>query len=34
MGLAAACAGWSIDYDVLDAPRAVVRHEGGGPKDA
>jgi hypothetical protein len=34
MGLAAACAGWTID-DTLMAPLlSVVEHEGGGPKDA
>jgi hypothetical protein len=34
MGLAAACAGWSTDYDVLTPLVPFVEHEGGGPKDA
>ena len=32
MGLAAALAGWTIDYDALAPLFAVVDHEGGGPK--
>lgn len=32
MGLAAACAGWAIDYDVLLPLVPLVHHEGGGPK--
>ena len=32
MGLAAACAGWKLDYDVLTAIGSSIRHEGGGPK--
>jgi hypothetical protein len=32
MGLAAAFAGWTIDYDALTPLFAVVAHEGGGPK--
>ncbi|MEO7270818.1 MAG: hypothetical protein ABIX28_25725 [Vicinamibacterales bacterium] len=32
MGLAAAFAGWTVDYDALDALFSVVSHEGGGPK--
>lgn len=32
MGLAAACAGWTPDYDVLAPWASSIRHEGGGPK--
>jgi hypothetical protein len=32
MGLAAACAGWSVDFDALAGVTAVLTHEGGGPK--
>ena len=32
IGLAAACAGWTVDYDALDPVLSAVRHEGGGPK--
>jgi hypothetical protein len=32
MGLAAACAGWTIDYEALVPLIPMVRHEGGGPK--
>jgi hypothetical protein len=32
IGLAAACAGWSVDYDVLANLDAAIQHEGGGPK--
>lgn len=32
MGLAAACAGWTIDYDALVPLYSSIRHEGGGPK--
>ena len=32
MGLAAACAGWAVDYDVLAPLLPLVQHEGGGPK--
>lgn len=32
IGLAAACAGWAVDYEVLAPVAALVRHEGGGPK--
>jgi hypothetical protein len=32
MGLAAACAGWTIDYEVLAELVPFVHHEGGGPK--
>ena len=34
IGLAAACAGWAVDYEVLAPLAALVRHEGGGPKNA
>jgi hypothetical protein len=34
MGLAAASAGWTTDYDVLAPLVPFVEHEGGGPKDA
>jgi hypothetical protein len=34
MGLAAAYAGWSTDYDVLASLAPAIQHEGGGPKDA
>lgn len=32
MGLAAAYAGWGIDYDAIVPFAAAVQHEGGGPK--
>jgi hypothetical protein len=32
MGLAAAYAGWTIDYDALVPLLPFVQHEGGGPK--
>jgi hypothetical protein len=32
IGLAAACAGWTINYDILTLIAASIRHEGGGPK--
>jgi hypothetical protein len=32
MGLAAACAGWQTDYDVLMRLVPMIQHEGGGPK--
>jgi hypothetical protein len=34
IGLAAACAGWTVDYEALAGLGSVVEHEGGGPKDA
>ncbi len=34
MGLAAACIGWTIDYNVLAPFLPFVHHQGGGPKDA
>lgn len=33
IGLAAACAGWPVDYDALSPVLSALRHEGGGPKD-
>ncbi len=32
IGLAAACAGWSVDYDALNSIAGSIQHEGGGPK--
>jgi hypothetical protein len=32
IGLAAAIAGWSVDYKALDALGKLITHEGGGPK--
>jgi hypothetical protein len=32
IGLAAVCAGWTVDYRTLSKLVAVTRHEGGGPK--
>jgi hypothetical protein len=32
MGLAAACAGWSVDFQALEEISPRVHHEGGGPK--
>ncbi len=34
MGLAAAFAGWSVDFDILIPLGDAIRHEGGGPKAA
>lgn len=34
MGLAAACAGWTVDHDTLAPMFERVVHEGGGPKDS
>lgn len=34
IGLAAAYAGWSVDYDSLTSIAASIKHEGGGPKKA
>ena len=34
IGLAAAYAGWSVDYDALAELAASIQHEGGGPKEA
>jgi len=32
LGLAAACAGWTVDYDTLPPIAAAIQHEGEGPK--
>ena len=32
IGLAAAYAGWPIDYEVLTVLGEAIQHEGGGPK--
>jgi hypothetical protein len=32
IGLAAALAGWSVDYTSLDKLGSAIKHEGGGPK--
>jgi hypothetical protein len=32
IGIAAAYAGWSVDFDALKSVGASIRHEGGGPK--
>ena len=34
LGLAAACAGWTVDYDALTGIASVLQHEGDGPKGA
>jgi hypothetical protein len=34
VGLAAACAGWAVDYEALTGMASVIQHEGGGPKGA
>jgi hypothetical protein len=34
MGLAAAYAGWKVDYEALAPLAHLVQHEGGGPKGA
>jgi hypothetical protein len=34
IGLAAAYAGWSVNYDALTRIAASIQHEGGGPKEA
>lgn len=33
MGLAAASAGWTIDYERLASIEPLIHHEGGGPKE-
>lgn len=33
IGLAAACAGWTVHYEALADIGQLLRHEGGGPKD-
>lgn len=32
MGLAAACAGWTVDFEALAEVSACIRHQGVGPK--
>ena len=32
IGLAAACAGWRVDYEALTGIAPSIQHEGGGPK--
>ena len=32
IGLAAACAGWTVDYEALTGIAGSIQHEGGGPK--
>lgn len=32
IGLAAAIAGWAVDYDAVTSFGAILQHEGGGPK--
>jgi hypothetical protein len=34
MGLAAAYAGWTVDYEALAGIAPLIQHEGGGPKGA
>ena len=34
IGIAAAYAGWSVDYEALTSIAASIQHEGGGPKEA
>ena len=34
MGLAAAYAGWKINYELLAQIGSLIHHEGGGPKEA
>ncbi|MCU1267025.1 MAG: hypothetical protein JWM21_3343 [Acidobacteria bacterium] len=34
IGLAAAYAGWTVDYEALTSIGASIQHEGGGPKKA
>jgi hypothetical protein len=33
IGLAAAYAGWGVDYEAVNGLGALIEHEGGGPKD-
>jgi hypothetical protein len=33
IGLAAAIAGWTVNYDAVTSFGATLQHEGGGPKD-
>ena len=32
IGIAAAYAGWTVDYDAVMPVAAAIQHEGGGPK--
>lgn len=32
IGLAAMCAGWTVDYKTMGRLASLMRHEGGGPK--
>ncbi len=32
IGLAAVCAGWTVDYETMGKLARAIRHEGGGPK--
>ncbi len=32
IGLAAVCAGWTVDYQTLGKLARKLQHEGGGPK--
>lgn len=34
IGLAAVCAGWTVDYKTMGKLAGAMRHEGGGPKRA
>jgi hypothetical protein len=34
VGLAAACAGWAVDYEALAGIGSAIQHEGEGPKRA
>jgi hypothetical protein len=34
IGLAAAIAGWSVDFDTMPGLAYAIEHEGGGPKEA
>jgi len=34
IGVAAACAGWTVDYDALLLLDRSIQHESGGPKDS
>jgi hypothetical protein len=33
IGIAAAYAGWMVDYETLPGIAAAIMHEGGGPKE-
>jgi hypothetical protein len=32
IGLAALCAGWTVDYETMERLARAIKHEGGGPK--